>query len=268
MKRGDLNTPAGVDQDFNFLAGLERKFNEGDQLADRTGIDVYGDRIFDENKRQYRKRISLSRALRQSGVTVERAPMGMSRAKRNKTIYHTEKKCLEWTFEIIDINRKVRYCNALETVPLQVAAARVLPKAMFNPSSEVAVIPNTSGSAPDDKQSPFGDVHFYLQLVRTSCAETCLLPVDGGMAIASILKGRRIVEFPTFYVLHGSPEQLPEGFILEQTYKGRFAGSEARKAGDSVKREMDFGTGSSIVNANNRSMAANDLAVAAEAAMG
>lgn len=263
-----MHTPGGIDRDFNFLSSFERKFREGEHLAEKIGIDLYGDKVYSEPKRQYKKRVALTRALRQSGIAVEKAPMGMARSKKNMTIYHTEKKCLEWTFELIDFGGKIRYSNALETVPLSVAAARVLPKSIM--TIQTTTLPyeeDATKLASDHTANTTPKVHFYLQLVRTSCPEIVLLPVHETASLQNILKGRRIVEFPTFYFSPSNDRnELPAGFISEQSYKDRFTVNQSR---GSVHEDMQIpAQDQTLGHAGHISRTgADDLAVAAAAAM-
>ena len=92
VKRKDLVTPAGVDRDFNFLVGIERQLEHGEQDVEKRGIDV---RPLEEQKPWLQKKRPLKRgeyniteALNRGGITVERAPKGMQRERLNKTHWH------------------------------------------------------------------------------------------------------------------------------------------------------------------------------------
>lgn len=85
VKKNQLSTPAGVDHDFNFIAGIERGLDTADRLMEenRIGSDRRTSKIPDRNS-------NLGKRLQEAGVMIDRAPAGMSREKNNKT--HIQKK--------------------------------------------------------------------------------------------------------------------------------------------------------------------------------
>jgi hypothetical protein len=84
VRRSELATPAGIDRDFNFLAGIERGLEKSQKECETRGIDVAT-----SDARGYRPlqkgEYHLKRAIESSGVTVIRAPKGMQRSKENLT---------------------------------------------------------------------------------------------------------------------------------------------------------------------------------------
>ena len=92
--KNELATPAGIDQDYNFLRGVERVL---EQAEERFSTDGIGDEKSNgrgradavEQKRSGPKKgeVALGKALGRSGVKVERAPVGMGRAKENGTFF-------------------------------------------------------------------------------------------------------------------------------------------------------------------------------------
>jgi hypothetical protein len=73
-----------------------------------------------------------------------------------------------------------------------------------------------------DKQSRTDDIpdhlHFYLHRPQTSSKIRCLIPISKTDTIKDILKGRRVLEFPTVYVLDQAPSDLTTPFVLEKVY--------------------------------------------------
>jgi hypothetical protein len=85
VKRSELATPAGIDRDFNFLAGIERKLENTEKECEARGIDVAV-----PDARGYRQPLQkgeyhLKRAMEGCGVIVYKAPKGIQRSKENLT---------------------------------------------------------------------------------------------------------------------------------------------------------------------------------------
>ena len=92
--KDEIATPAGIDQDYNFLRGLERvlekvetKLNES--VNDNAESHHSGRmRGLEKKKDGFRKaEVALEKALGRSGVRIEKAPKGMARAKENATFF-------------------------------------------------------------------------------------------------------------------------------------------------------------------------------------
>jgi hypothetical protein len=73
VKRTKLATPAALDRDFNFLAGVERALVSRDETES------------ERNKKLEKKTRWAEKLIEQSGVEVRRAPRGMKRAVENST---------------------------------------------------------------------------------------------------------------------------------------------------------------------------------------
>ena len=81
-KRRDLETPSSIDQDFNFITGVERSVQRADDQLLERGSDLIPAGIrrpFEPRKTRF------DEAAREAGVTVKRAPSGLSRAKENRS---------------------------------------------------------------------------------------------------------------------------------------------------------------------------------------
>lgn len=96
VKRADLATPSGIDHDYNFLTGIERNIDNAERDAEERGVILDS---ADERELGWRQRglsgpakgeAKLKAAIEQSGAIISKAPLGMTRAKQNKT--HWNKK--------------------------------------------------------------------------------------------------------------------------------------------------------------------------------
>lgn len=64
-------------------------------------------------------------------------------------------------------------------------------------------------------------LHFYLHVPRCLYQQPVVTALDGTATITECLRNRRVLEFPTVYVLPYPPESLPASFITEENYKER-----------------------------------------------
>ncbi|KAF2691024.1 hypothetical protein K458DRAFT_438734 [Lentithecium fluviatile CBS 122367] len=93
VKKSQLATPAGIDHDFNYLTSVERELERADR-------HVEGRDSGNASALQKKGRNITDRHFADAGVTVIRAPKGLSRQKVNKT--HPGKKGhIVWTVEWI-----------------------------------------------------------------------------------------------------------------------------------------------------------------------
>ncbi|KAF2638015.1 HIT finger domain-containing protein [Massarina eburnea CBS 473.64] len=114
VKKSQLETPAGIDHDFNFLTGIERGLEKAARSVEGTSSGTASD---------LRHRRPVDQRLAATGVTVIRAPKGLSRQKDNKTsrtntLNCTRKGNIIWTVEWIR-DDKTRILNqSSELAPL------------------------------------------------------------------------------------------------------------------------------------------------------
>jgi hypothetical protein len=78
VKKKDLATPAGVDHDYNFLSSIERSRGIAERSLEERGLKQ-GQNSWTPGSKWTRTRIAMTK------VHVEKAPIGMSRQKLNKT---------------------------------------------------------------------------------------------------------------------------------------------------------------------------------------
>lgn len=87
MKKSQLSTPAGIDHDYNFLTGIERGLDKAERQLESKGVGSLPDPRRDAKGRQ-----PTDQHYAVAGVTVIRAPKGMSRQKENKTHHNKKQK--------------------------------------------------------------------------------------------------------------------------------------------------------------------------------
>ncbi|KAE8160979.1 hypothetical protein BDV40DRAFT_313444 [Aspergillus tamarii] len=158
MKKNELATESAFDRDFNFITGIERTLERAERDAENRGISVQsgtsgrgvdlavvgldGDEESggggNETGRK-RKRVGggsggfvkgefgFLRGAEEAGVTVLRAPRGMSRNKANASKWLPKNKCLNWTVEWIAPNGERRNRLCLESSTLAEAYDRSFP---------------------------------------------------------------------------------------------------------------------------------------------
>jgi hypothetical protein len=79
VKKSRLATPAGIDHDFNFISNLERSRGDAEKVLEDRGLAPATRALLPIDSESARRRIAMTQ------VIVERAPIGMSRQKRNST---------------------------------------------------------------------------------------------------------------------------------------------------------------------------------------
>ncbi|KAL2002854.1 hypothetical protein VTN02DRAFT_5751 [Thermoascus thermophilus] len=273
VRRSDLATPAAFDRDFNFITAIERRLERAERDVENRGIPLSvpvsvdrGDSHEDvDGAGHKRKRPPLHsqqhlakgeagflRGAERAGVTVVRAPRGMTRNRQNASRWHPKHKCLSWTVEWIAPDGQKTLANCLETSTLAEAYDRVypLPKeekqkqldsaaaaaaAAADETDPVPDPPTTSTASADEKQdqqdqpaapeeeiTPHRTVYFYLHRPRTTTKQPVLVPLPPSTKLTSALRGRTVLEFPTVYALPRSPGEIlsaPDStFLLEEVY--------------------------------------------------
>jgi hypothetical protein len=80
VKRNELATPAGIDHDFNFITGVERGLDRLERDRTERGLGTPAN-----VRTASRKTEAIDRQSAAAGITVIRAPKGLSRRRDNKT---------------------------------------------------------------------------------------------------------------------------------------------------------------------------------------
>ncbi|KAL4949124.1 hypothetical protein BDW69DRAFT_203049 [Aspergillus filifer] len=145
VRRSELATESAFDRDFNFITGIERGIERAGRDAEDRGVDLSsqirglgeeGEGV-EMNGREKRKRggqgqgqdqnqglargeAGFLRRAMEGGVTVVKAPKGMSRAKANGSKWLHKQKCLQWTVEFITDDEKptTKKVNCGETMTI------------------------------------------------------------------------------------------------------------------------------------------------------
>ncbi|KAI9828080.1 MAG: hypothetical protein M1832_003607 [Thelocarpon impressellum] len=216
VKRAELSTPAGIDRDFNFLVGIERRLERGDRDVEERGIEVADER---DEQRPWSGRRNLQKgesnvaaALERCGVVVRRAPKGMQRAKDNNTHWKKKQKCLTWTVEWIDESRKPKLGTLFETSTLAAAYQGFEDEQRRLAKKRELHLPEGESEAPR---------YFYLLRPHTRSAAHVLIPLSPSVPFSECLRDRVLLEFPTVYALPYPPTELPPGFVSESEYLGQ-----------------------------------------------
>ncbi|KAJ2902023.1 uncharacterized protein MKZ38_001116 [Zalerion maritima] len=133
-----LRTPAGIDHDFNFLVGIERKIERNNKELVEAGLFTeYELRGYDrvEEERDEEGNIvrsvakEMKKRLRLLDVNVRRVPRGMARARENNTTFcRTRRKGMNWQVEWLLIG--VREHPVLDGKTLEGPETRVVYKAV------------------------------------------------------------------------------------------------------------------------------------------
>lgn len=147
VPRHRLATPAGVDHDYNFLAGIERGVEraEAEVVGKRGLLKAVGMRRREEERaererarggvngfvgrggrgggrgrggeRLQRGDAQLAKGLESSGVIIDRAPTGMQRRVENSTSWNKAQKCVAWQVEWMRMGDEGRVDRVLAKVP-------------------------------------------------------------------------------------------------------------------------------------------------------
>ncbi|KAI5198457.1 hypothetical protein E4T39_06790 [Aureobasidium subglaciale] len=98
VPKSTLATAGGIDRDYNFLSGLERNIDRADKETTERGVSLSG-----QGKPIFQKRWhdngALGKYLRENGVLVHKAPIGMARQKANQTRFIQKSKRIVWSVE-------------------------------------------------------------------------------------------------------------------------------------------------------------------------
>jgi hypothetical protein len=98
VSKSTLQTSSGIDRDYNFLSGLERNIDRADKETSERGValDGKGKAVF---QKRWHDNGALGRYLRDNGIVVHKAPIGMARQKANQTRFIAKSKRIVWSVE-------------------------------------------------------------------------------------------------------------------------------------------------------------------------
>ncbi|OJD15311.1 hypothetical protein AJ78_04428 [Emergomyces pasteurianus Ep9510] len=82
--------------------------------------------------------------------------------------------------------------------------------------------------------------HIYLHRPQSRCRVPVLIPLTDSVTITEALRGRTVLEFPTFYVLPCAAGELPgDKFVLEETYLKEHGDDEEDRLKGTEKEEEE-----------------------------
>ncbi|KAI9753401.1 MAG: hypothetical protein M4579_005173 [Chaenotheca gracillima] len=230
LRRAQLATPNAIDQDYNYLSGLERHVESVERRLDERGI-VEADARTGSKQRFRKGELNVLQAIERCGVVVEKAPRGMQRQKSNNTHWNKKRKCLTWTVEWIDASQKSRLSQVAETTSLAEAydtlmaseiSERPPPSNKRKRESPEATATTTSkpSSPPPSPPSSQPQLYFYLHRVQTPSRTRVLIHLDQPteVTLSTVLRDKVVLEYPTIYILPNPPDALPEGFQAEEEF--------------------------------------------------
>jgi hypothetical protein len=98
IPKSTLQTSSGIDRDYNFLSGLERNIDRADKETSERGValDGKGKAVF---QKRWHDNGALGKYLRDNGIVVHKAPIGMARQKANQTRFIAKSKRIVWSVE-------------------------------------------------------------------------------------------------------------------------------------------------------------------------
>ncbi|KAH0287540.1 hypothetical protein M436DRAFT_76682 [Aureobasidium namibiae CBS 147.97] len=107
VPKSSLQTSSGIDRDYNFLSGLERNIDRADKDTSERGValDGKGKAVF---QKRWHDNGALGRYLKDNGIVVHKAPIGMARQKANQTRFIAKSKRIVWSVEwVVNGEKKV-----------------------------------------------------------------------------------------------------------------------------------------------------------------
>ncbi|KAI4747555.1 hypothetical protein E4T50_02105 [Aureobasidium sp. EXF-12298] len=116
VSKSSLQTAGGIDRDYNFLSGLERNLDRADKETSERGValDGKGKPVF---QKRWHDNGALGKYLREHGIVVHKAPIGMARQKANQTRFIQKSKRIVWSVEwIVDGEKRVAEVDESRTL--------------------------------------------------------------------------------------------------------------------------------------------------------
>lgn len=98
-RSAELATPASIDQDYNFITKVQRDIDRAEDDVAERGITLVPAKPGGRQAHPIKSKLEIE--YEACGVTVVKAPTGLTRSKQNKTHWHNRHKCITWTVEWI-----------------------------------------------------------------------------------------------------------------------------------------------------------------------
>jgi hypothetical protein len=119
IPKSTLQTSSGIDRDYNFLSGLERNIDRADKETSERGValDGKGKAVF---QKRWHDNGALGRYLRDNGIVVHKAPIGMARQKANQTRFIAKSKRTVWSVEwVVGGDKRIAEVDESRTLELR-----------------------------------------------------------------------------------------------------------------------------------------------------
>ncbi|KAG9561476.1 hypothetical protein KCU86_g11903, partial [Aureobasidium melanogenum] len=116
VSKSTLQTAGGIDRDYNFLSGLERNLDRADKETSERGValDGKGKPVF---QKRWHDNGALGKYLREHGIVVHKAPIGMARQKANQTRFIQKSKRIVWSVEwVVEGEKRVAEVDESRTL--------------------------------------------------------------------------------------------------------------------------------------------------------
>ncbi|APA15700.1 hypothetical protein SS1G_09485 [Sclerotinia sclerotiorum 1980 UF-70] len=111
--RSQLATPSGIDHDYNFLHSIEHRIERSEReiveergLVKKMELELARQGQTDDRRRPnktvgHQREDFITKMLQNSGITLVKAPSGMSRNLENTSTWSRTQKCMNWQMEWI-----------------------------------------------------------------------------------------------------------------------------------------------------------------------
>ncbi|THY30695.1 hypothetical protein D6D00_02814 [Aureobasidium pullulans] len=116
VSKSALATAGGIDRDYNFLSGLERNIDRADKETTERGVSLsgHGKPVF---QKRWHDNGALGKYLRENGIMVHKAPIGMARQKANQTRFIQKSKRIVWSVEwVLDGEKRIAEVDESRTM--------------------------------------------------------------------------------------------------------------------------------------------------------
>ncbi|KAJ4296756.1 Box C/D snoRNA accumulation [Kalmusia sp. IMI 367209] len=174
VKKSQLSTPSGIDHDYNFLTSIERSLERAERQVEDRGLGSLSGPRRDAQIRQ-----PADQHYAAAGVTVVRAPKGLSRQKENKT-HRSKKGYIVWTVEWIHQDTTRVLTESSSAVPiLQTQPFKQSAKATKKRKRDIDQATSTTESVNQDV-SPSIQVQDGISRVKEEDAQSELPPGGTG----------------------------------------------------------------------------------------
>ena len=240
-KRGELANPTSIDQDFNFITGVERSLQRAEDDVKKRRIHLQPARLGGQRGPE-----KLEATAAERGIKLVRAPKGLSRRKQNTSHPSHHGQNNMWTVEWVHQKGWQRVSNMLDSQTIGEAFDSFFGKVTRkrkrgqdrrncsrneNETEVHETLEDREGgdfladrptdgheersAQPTDKPDKF---HFYLHRPLTISNIKVLIPFSREIRLKDLLKDRTIIEFPTIHIRFDTPEQVSKPFLLETAY--------------------------------------------------